>query len=133
MTGQRIGYKRVSTIDQNTARQLDGVPLDKFFEDKASGKDTNRPQLQAALGYCREGDTLVVHSMDRLARSLVDHQDGLRRQIVVASPKGADQSGYAESVRKSSSCYDSCPTAVRFDWPFRRVKRSFEWNSCPSN
>ena len=72
MNGQKIGYKRVSTIDQNTARQLDGVPLDKLFEDKASGKDTNRPQLQAALNYCREGDTLVVHSMDRLARSLVD-------------------------------------------------------------
>ncbi len=60
MNGQKIGYKRVSSIDQNTARQLDGVPLDKLFEDKASGKDTNRPQLQAALSYCREGDTLVV-------------------------------------------------------------------------
>jgi DNA invertase Pin-like site-specific DNA recombinase len=72
MTGQRIGYKRVSTADQNTARQLDGIPIDKSFEDKASGKDTQRPQLQSALEYCREGDTLVVHSMDRLARSLVD-------------------------------------------------------------
>jgi DNA invertase Pin-like site-specific DNA recombinase len=72
MNGQKIGYKRVSSIDQNTARQLDGVPLDKLFEDKASGKDTNRPELQAALSYCREGDTFVVHSMDRLARSLVD-------------------------------------------------------------
>ena len=68
MTGQRVGYKRVSTIDQNTARQLDGLTLDKVFEDKASGKDALRPQLQAALAYCREGDTLVVHSMDRLAR-----------------------------------------------------------------
>ncbi|MGA3049827.1 MAG: recombinase family protein [Terracidiphilus sp.] len=72
MTGQRIGYKRVSTVDQSTARQLDGVLIDKFYEDKASGKNTQRPQLQAALEYCREGDTLVVHSMDRLARSLVD-------------------------------------------------------------
>jgi len=72
MTGQRVGYKRVSTIEQHTARQLDGEPLDKCFEDHASGKDTQRPQLQAALTYCREGDTLVVHSMDRLARSLVD-------------------------------------------------------------
>lgn len=71
MTGQRIGYKRVSTIDQNTARQLDGIPLDKCYEDKASGKDTHRPQLQAALEYCREGDTLCVHSMDRLARNMV--------------------------------------------------------------
>lgn len=71
MTGQRIGYKRVSTVDQSNARQLDGVQLDKCFEDKASGKDTQRPQLQAALGYCREGDTFVVHSMDRLARNMV--------------------------------------------------------------
>lgn len=72
MTGQRIGYKRVSTVDQRTARQLDGIVLDKCFEDKASGKDTQRPQLQAALAYCREGDVLVVHSMDRLARNLMD-------------------------------------------------------------
>jgi DNA invertase Pin-like site-specific DNA recombinase len=72
MTGQRVGYKRVSTLDQNTARQLDGVAVDKCFTDKASGKDTDRPQLKAALEYCRDGDTLVVHSMDRLARSLID-------------------------------------------------------------
>jgi DNA invertase Pin-like site-specific DNA recombinase len=72
MTGQRIGYKRVSTVDQNTGRQLDGVAVGKVFEDKASGKDTARPQLQAALEFCREGDTLVIHSMDRLARNLSD-------------------------------------------------------------
>lgn len=72
MTGKRIGYIRVSSLDQNTERQLDGLPLDKRFEDKASGKDTKRPQLQAALDYLRDGDTLVVHSIDRLARSLVD-------------------------------------------------------------
>lgn len=68
----RIGYVRVSSIDQNTIRQLDGVQLDKTFTDHASGKDTNRPQLQAALEWAREGDTLVVHSMDRLARNLGD-------------------------------------------------------------
>ena len=72
MTGQRIGYKRVSTVEQNTARQLDGVTVGKVFEDKASGKSTARPQLQAALEFCREGDTLVVHSMDRLGRNLTD-------------------------------------------------------------
>ena len=54
MTGQRIGYKRVSTIDQNTARQLFEIAIDKSFEDKASGKDTHRPQLQSALEYCRD-------------------------------------------------------------------------------
>jgi DNA invertase Pin-like site-specific DNA recombinase len=75
--GQHVGYQRVSTVDQNTARQLDGVQLDKVFTDKASGKDTNRPELARALEYVREGDTLVVHSMDRLARNLED-----RRRIV---------------------------------------------------
>jgi DNA invertase Pin-like site-specific DNA recombinase len=70
--GKRIGYQRVSTVDQNTDRQLDGVELDKVFTDKASGKDTNRPELARAIEYLRDGDTLVVHSMDRLARNLED-------------------------------------------------------------
>src|SRR5450631_860923 len=70
--GKRIGYIRVSSIDQNTARQLDGVELDKVFTDKASGKDTNRPQLKAALDYLRDGDVLLVHSMDRLCRNIGD-------------------------------------------------------------
>ncbi|WP_320042558.1 recombinase family protein [uncultured Desulfobacter sp.] len=69
-----IGYTRVSSTNQKTDRQLDGVPLDKIFEDKQTGKDTNRPQLQACLDYLREGDRLHVHSMDRLARSLADLQ-----------------------------------------------------------
>ena len=70
--GYRVGYVRVSSIDQNTARQLDGIELDKTFTDKASGKDTQRPQLQAMLEFVREGDHVYVHSMDRLARSLSD-------------------------------------------------------------
>lgn len=68
--GKRVGYIRVSTVDQNTVRQLDGIDLDKTFTDKASGADTNRPQLKAALEYLRDGDVLVVHSMDRLARNI---------------------------------------------------------------
>jgi len=72
MTGQRVGYRRVSTADQNTARQLEGMTIDKLFEDKLSGKDRERPQLKACLEFVREGDTLIVHSMDRLARNLVD-------------------------------------------------------------
>jgi DNA invertase Pin-like site-specific DNA recombinase len=75
MTGQRIGYKRVSTIDQSTARQLDGERLDKVFEDKLSGKDRNRPQLELCLEFLREGDTLVVHSLDRLGRNVRDLLD----------------------------------------------------------
>lgn len=72
MSGKVIGYKRVSTVIQNTERQLDGFSVDKGFEDKLSGKDTNRPQLQAMLEYVREGDTVVVHSLDRLGRNLDD-------------------------------------------------------------
>ncbi|HLX30789.1 MAG TPA: recombinase family protein [Casimicrobiaceae bacterium] len=70
--GHRIGYIRVSTLDQNTERQLDGIELDRTFTDKASGKDANRPQLLAALQYVRGGDTFIVHSMDRLARNTED-------------------------------------------------------------
>src|SRR5438552_11231730 len=70
--GQRIGYVRVSTADQNVERQLDGIELDRVFTDKASGKDTKRPKLQAALEYLRDGDQLFVHSMDRLARNTED-------------------------------------------------------------
>ena len=72
MTGKQIGYIRVSTLDQNTERQLHGVALDKVFEDKCSGKDTNRPALKECLAYLRDGDTLHIHSIDRLARSLRD-------------------------------------------------------------
>lgn len=72
MGGKVIGYKRVSTVIQNTERQLDGVETDKVFEDKLSGKDTNRPALQAMLEYAREHDTVVVHSLDRLGRNLDD-------------------------------------------------------------
>lgn len=69
----RIGYIRVSSVDQNTDRQLDGEALTVTFTDKASGKDTDRPQLQAMLaGNWPVGSTVVVHSMDRLARSLSD-------------------------------------------------------------
>src|SRR5580698_8279558 len=82
--GKRVGYIRVSSVDQNTERQLDGVHLDKKFTDKASGKDTKRPQLQAALDYLREGDVLVVHSMDRLARNL----DDLRKVVLGLTSRG---------------------------------------------
>ena len=83
-SGKRIGYVRVSTLDQNEARQLDGVQLDKRFVDKASGKDTKRPQLLAALDYLRDGDVLVVHSMDRLARNL----DDLRKIVLGLTERG---------------------------------------------
>jgi DNA invertase Pin-like site-specific DNA recombinase len=72
MTGQKIGYIRVSSVDQNTVRQLDGVSLDKVFAEKMSGKSVERPILQECLIYIRSGDTLYVHSIDRLARNAKD-------------------------------------------------------------
>jgi DNA invertase Pin-like site-specific DNA recombinase len=72
MKSKQVGYIRVSSLDQNTERQLDGITLDKTFVDRCSGKDTKRPQLALALDYLRDSDTLVVHSMDRLARNVDD-------------------------------------------------------------
>lgn len=79
-----IGYKRVSSVGQNDERQLDGIDIDELFTDKASGKDTNRPELQNALRFARKGDVFVVHSMDRLARNIVD----LRNTVQELNAKG---------------------------------------------
>ena len=84
MLGHRIGYVRVSSFDQNPERQLEHVQVDKVFADKASGKDMRRPQLDALLAFMREGDTVVVHSMDRLARNL----DDLRRLVHSLTQRG---------------------------------------------
>ncbi len=77
MTGKNIGYIRVSTIEQNLERQLEGIKLDRRFIDKVSGKSVDRHALQEMLVYVRDGDTVIVHSMDRLARNVDD-----LRQIV---------------------------------------------------
>ncbi|MFX7009968.1 recombinase family protein, partial [Acinetobacter baumannii] len=74
MTGQRIGYIRVSTFDQNPERQLEGVKVDRAFSDKASGKDVKRPQLEALISFARTGDTVVVHSMDGTVAKLAMRQ-----------------------------------------------------------
>lgn len=84
MKGQRVGYIRVSAYDQNVDRQLEGIVLDKVFTDKASGKDVKRLQLEAMLSFIREGDTVVVHSMDRLARNL----DDLRKLVQTLTARG---------------------------------------------
>lgn len=72
--GHRVGYVRVSSVGQNVVRQLDGFDLDKIFTEKASAKDAKRPVLQECMEYLRDGDTLHVHSIDRLARNLIDLQ-----------------------------------------------------------
>ena len=81
-----VGYIRVSSYGQNTDRQLAGLELDQVFEEKASAKDTKRPVLRECRRYLRKGDTLHVHSMDRLARNLFDLQklvQGLMKKGVV--------------------------------------------------
>ena len=72
--GHNVGYVRVSSISQNLDRQLDGIVLDKIFTEKASAKDAKRPVLKECMVYLREGDTLHLHSIDRLARNLIDLQ-----------------------------------------------------------
>ncbi|WP_188970987.1 recombinase family protein [Deinococcus aerolatus] len=71
-SAHRLGYAHTSWEDKNTVRQLDGLRFDKVFTDKVSGENTHRLQLIALLGHAREGDTVVVHSMDRLTRNLDD-------------------------------------------------------------
>nr|WP_284273980.1 recombinase family protein [Bradyrhizobium iriomotense] len=94
MTGQVVGYVRVSTLDQKTDRQLVDIPLHRTFTDHASGKDTDRPELAQMVAYVREGDTVVVHSMDRLARNLED----LRRLVRDLTGKGVRVQFLKESL-----------------------------------
>jgi DNA invertase Pin-like site-specific DNA recombinase len=71
--GQVVGYVRVSSADQNEARQVEAIgPVDRLFSEKVSGRTTSRAQLQEMLAYVREGDTVKVKSPDRLARSTTD-------------------------------------------------------------
>lgn len=82
--GQKIGYIRVSSVTQNTSRQLDGISLDKVFLEKISGKDMIRPELMAMLSYARSGDEVLCHSLDRLGRNL----DDIRRLVQQFTEKG---------------------------------------------
>ena len=79
-----VGYTRVSSFEQNASRQLENQKIEKLFADVVSGKNTERPQLQALLEFVREGDVVLVHSMDRLARNL----DDLRLLVKTLTNKG---------------------------------------------
>lgn len=80
-----VAYIRVSTSEQNDARQTEALSqADRQFIDRASGKDTHRPELDKLLAYVREGDKVLVHSMDRLARNV----DDLRRLVQTLNKKG---------------------------------------------
>jgi DNA invertase Pin-like site-specific DNA recombinase len=92
--GMRVGYKRVSTLDQNLDRQRENITLDKSFEDKCSGKDLNRPQFELMMNYVREGDRVIIHSLDRLARNL----DHLRSVVKTLLSKGVEVEFISESL-----------------------------------
>ena len=73
-----VAYVRVSTIEQNEERQIEALKthnIDKWFIEKISGKNTNRPELKSMIEFVREGDIIYIHSLDRLARSTKDLLD----------------------------------------------------------
>lgn len=89
-----VAYKRVSSVDQNTDRQLEGLTFDKEFTDHVSGGTVNRPALKECLGFLRDGDVLHVHSIDRLARNLLD----LQKLIGDLSSKGVSVHFHKENL-----------------------------------
>ena len=92
----KVGYIRVSAIDQNTERQevaLKELKVDKIFTEKLSGKNTNRPELHRMLDYVREGDTLYIESISRLARSTKD-----LFLVQVLQEKGVDLVSLKENI-----------------------------------
>jgi DNA invertase Pin-like site-specific DNA recombinase len=103
MIGKRIGYIRVSTLEQNTSRQLEGIQIDIPYVEHASGKDANRPQLQAMLKNLRDGDQVIVHSMDRLSRNLID----LRCIVEEITDKGAAVQFMKENMQFCGNNEDS--------------------------
>lgn len=101
-TGQKVGYIRVSSLEQNTESQkvmLDKIGMDKIFEEKISGKNTDRPQLQAMLEYVREGDTVYVKDLSRLARNTKDLLD----IVEYLTNKGVSLKSLKESIDTSTN------------------------------
>lgn len=101
-TGQKVGYIRVSSLEQNTESQkvmLDTIGMDKIFEEKISGKNTDRPQLQAMLEYVREGDTVYVKDLSRLARNTKD----LLEIVEYLDNKGAGLFSIKENIDTTTS------------------------------
>lgn len=97
----KVAYIRVSTVEQHEARQMEamkGFGIDKYFIEKKSGKDADRPQLQALLEFVREGDTVYIHSLDRLARSTKD----LLAIVEQLQAKGVELHSNKESIDTST-------------------------------
>jgi DNA invertase Pin-like site-specific DNA recombinase len=98
-----LAYKRVSTSDQNTARQLVGVDIDRDFVDIASGKNTERPQLQALLQMVRADDVIHIHELSRLGRSVKDLLEIVEQIVVI----GASVKFHKENLIFSSNSKNS--------------------------
>ena len=97
----RVAYVRVSTVEQNEARQLEALKkydIEKWYTEKVSGKDTNRPKLQEMLDFVREGDTVYIHDFSRLARSTKD----LLEILEELKAKGVDLVSNKENLDTSS-------------------------------
>lgn len=99
--GENLAYVRVSTVEQNAERQIEALKkhdIDKWFTEKVSGKNTNRPELQKLLEYMREGDTIYIHDFSRLARNTVD----LLRLVETIQNKGVTLVSNKEAVNTST-------------------------------
>ncbi len=103
-----VGYIRVSSFSQNTDRQLRDIDLDKTFEEKASAKNTNRPQLVACMEWLRDEDVLHVHSIDRLARNLQD----LQNIVQTLTDKGVTVVFHKENLTFSGGVSDPMKTLM---------------------
>ena len=111
---KKVAYIRVSSVDQNPERQIESIKAespDKIFTDKCSGKDTKRPQLEALLAYVREGDTVVVHSLDRLGRNL----DDLRRVVTDLNSRGISVEFLKEHLTFTGDDSDSSLSKLMFN------------------
>ncbi len=96
-----VAYIRVSTIEQNEARQLEAMKdknIEKYFTEKVSAKNTNRPKLQEMLDFVREGDTIYIHDFSRLARSTED----LLRIVNILNDKGVHLVSNKENLDTST-------------------------------
>ncbi len=96
----KVAYVRVSTVEQNEARQVEALEkhdIEKWYIEKVSGKDTNRPKLKEMLEFVREGDTIYIHDFSRLARSTKDlleivEQLGAKKVNLVSNKENLDSS-----------------------------------------
>lgn len=102
MGGQKIAYVRVSTIEQNEERQKEALQkynIDKWYVEKVSAKDMNRPKLKEMLDYVRDGDTVYIHDFSRLARSTKD----LLEIVEILKEKGVTLISNKENIDTSTS------------------------------